>query len=67
MVRFLNEQDKMDVVQKGIYYSDSKPFLVKPWTLEMNINIEALTSLPTWVQFPALHIKYWGLDSSSKI
>ena len=57
----------MDVIQKGIYYLDGKPFLVKPWTPKMNINTEALTSPPLWVQFPDLDIRYWGLDSLSKI
>ncbi|KAJ8421553.1 hypothetical protein Cgig2_004598 [Carnegiea gigantea] len=44
MVRFLNEQDKLEVMQKGLYYFDNKPFL-----------------------FLELDIKYWGLDSLSKI
>jgi len=33
----------------------------------MEINTEAITSLPIWVRFPELDIKYWGLHSLSKI
>ncbi|KAJ8420548.1 hypothetical protein Cgig2_032656 [Carnegiea gigantea] len=33
----------------------------------MEINTDAITSLPIWVQFPELDIKYWGLQSLSKL
>ncbi|KAJ8420146.1 hypothetical protein Cgig2_024525 [Carnegiea gigantea] len=33
----------------------------------MNISIEDIASLPVWVQFPNLDIKYWSLDSLSKL
>ena len=33
----------------------------------MEINTEAISSLPIWVRFPELDIKYWGLQSLSKI
>ena len=33
----------------------------------MNINAEDITSLPIWVQFPDLDIKYWSVDSLSKL
>ena len=33
----------------------------------MDINTETLASLPIWVRFQDLDIKYWGLDSLSKI
>ncbi|KAJ8427400.1 hypothetical protein Cgig2_027950 [Carnegiea gigantea] len=59
MVRFLNEKDKLEVIHKGLYYFDNKPFLVKQWNPELNINTNSLTSLPVWVQFPELDIKYW--------
>ena len=59
----------MEVVQKGIYYFDRKPFVAKPWNEEMEINTVKIFSLPVWVQLPGLYIKYWGggADSLSKI
>jgi len=33
----------------------------------MDLNTEVIKSLPLWVQFPNLDIKYWGLESFSKI
>ncbi|KAJ8423089.1 hypothetical protein Cgig2_023116 [Carnegiea gigantea] len=67
LVRFGNLQDKMAVEKRGVYYFDSKPLLVKGWNLEMDLNTKAIKSLPLWVQFPNLDIKYWGFESLSKI
>ena len=67
IVHFNSLVYQLTVVQKGVYYFDNKPLLVKPWIPEMDINIEAITSLPIWVRFLDLDIKYWGLASLSKL
>jgi len=67
LVRFKHLSDQSIVVQKGVYFFDNKPFLVKPWNEEMDISTETLVSLPVWVRFMELDNKYWGLDSLSKI
>ncbi|KAJ8421928.1 hypothetical protein Cgig2_033668 [Carnegiea gigantea] len=46
IVRFNNLDDQLTVVKRGVYYFDNKPLLVKPWNPEMDINTEAITSLP---------------------
>ena len=33
----------------------------------MDLNTEEIKSLPLWVQFPNVDIKFWGLESLSKI
>ncbi|KAJ8423185.1 LOW QUALITY PROTEIN: hypothetical protein Cgig2_026633 [Carnegiea gigantea] len=57
LVRFGN------IGEKGVYYFDSKPFIVKGWNPEMDMQTESIISLPLWVQLPALD----GADSLSKI
>ena len=57
----------MKVSQKGVYHFDQKPFIVKAWALEMEININAIASLSIWIQLLELVVKYWGLQSLSKI
>ncbi|KAJ8435288.1 hypothetical protein Cgig2_030043 [Carnegiea gigantea] len=37
------------------------------WNEDLSMDISALHTLPLWVQFPELDIKYWGLDSLSKL
>ncbi|KAJ8450604.1 hypothetical protein Cgig2_020241 [Carnegiea gigantea] len=67
LVRFEKEQDKLQVTQWGIYFFDSKPFVVKPWNENMEMNLEVMHSIPLWVQFPELDIRYWGTNSLSKL
>ena len=41
--------------------------VVKPWNPEMEINTAEIKSLTIWVQFHGLDVKYWGMESLSKI
>ncbi|KAJ8436173.1 hypothetical protein Cgig2_034201 [Carnegiea gigantea] len=59
--------DKQTVEKRGVYFVDSKPFFVKGWNPEMDVHTETIQSLPLWVQFPDLDVKYWGTESLSKL
>ena len=67
LVRFQNKDDRDQVIKKGIYHFDSKPFWVKAWNPNPNLCTEILTSLPIWIRLPDLDLKYWGITSLSKI
>ncbi|KAJ8420785.1 hypothetical protein Cgig2_030493 [Carnegiea gigantea] len=67
LVRLVNLQDKLAVQKRGFYFFDKKPLFVKGWTPTMDLQMEAIKSLPLWIQLPALDIKYWGIESLSKI
>ena len=67
LVRFGNIQDQIEVVRKGIYFFDSKPFIVRSWNPDMDLHTDKISSLPLWIQLPALDVKYWGADSLGKI
>ncbi|KAJ8421390.1 hypothetical protein Cgig2_031915 [Carnegiea gigantea] len=67
LIRFHNMTDQAAVVQRGVYFFDNKSFIVKPWREDLNLNIENLATLPVWVRFPYLEVKYWGPDSLSKL
>ncbi|KAJ8419756.1 hypothetical protein Cgig2_022413 [Carnegiea gigantea] len=67
LVRFKTIHDKEAVLSKGIYYFNQKPFIVKAWNEHLEINTSSINSLPIWVQFPELDVKYWGVDSLSKL
>ncbi|KAJ8433398.1 LOW QUALITY PROTEIN: hypothetical protein Cgig2_028998 [Carnegiea gigantea] len=58
IVRFATDQDKLEVTHWGIYFFDNKPFV---------LNVDSIPSLPLWVQFLELDIRYWGCDSLSKL
>ena len=50
-----------------MFYFDNRPMIVKPWNQEMDLGTESITSLPIWVRFMELDIKYWGMASLSKL
>ncbi|KAJ8430087.1 hypothetical protein Cgig2_006539 [Carnegiea gigantea] len=56
VVWFQHIHEQTAVLQRGVYYFDNKPFLVKPWNEEMDLHTESLVSLPIW-----------GLESLSKL
>ena len=67
VVCFGNLQDRKMVKRRGICYFDSQPFFVKGWNPEMDMHTEEIKSLPLWVQFPDLDVRYWGTESLSKM
>jgi len=50
-----------------MFFFDKKPLLVKGWNADMDLQTDTITSLPVWVQFPYLDLKYWGMKNLSKI
>lgn len=67
LVRFDSIEDKDRVLSHGFYYFNRKPFIVKGWNPDLDLNTDSLTSIPLWIQLPELDIKYWGVSSLSKI
>jgi len=49
LVRFGAMADKDEVLKKGIYYFDHKPFIVKAWSENLDLDTDTIRSLPIWV------------------
>ena len=67
LVRFVHLTDKIIVEKRGFYFFGNKPFVVKGWNADLELNIDHMKTLPLWVRLPNLELKYWGLSSLSKI
>lgn len=67
LVRFKHIHDKKAVEKKGFYLFDNKPFVVKGWNANLEMNNDNLHSLPLWIRRPNQELKYWGKSSLSKI
>ena len=46
MVQFGNLYDKLAAEQQGFFFFDKNPLLVKGWTPSIDLQKEAITSLP---------------------
>lgn len=42
-----------------IIFFDSKPLILKPWTVHMDMEKEEVKFVPMWIQL-RLNFKYWG-------
>ncbi|VFQ93364.1 unnamed protein product [Cuscuta campestris] len=67
IVTFNREDDMKEVTKRRYYYFDNKPVFVQQWKPGKKINVEDLTDVPIWVQFPDLDVKYWSLSGLSKL
>ena len=65
LVRFLT-MDMRDKVTSGHFFFESKPMVVKPWSVDMDMEKEEIKSVPIWIQL-SLNFKYWGEKSLFKI
>jgi len=67
LVCFVSYQDKITAESRGFYFFENKPFVVKGWNPELEMNTENWKSIPLWIRLPNLKLKYWGILSLSKI
>lgn len=67
IVRFDTKIEKNEVIQDGIYHFDSKPFIVKAWSPDMEFTRVKLLTLPIWVKMPGLDFKYWSPKGLNEI
>lgn len=65
LVRF-HTMDMRDKVLTGHFFFDGKPLIMKPWSVDMDMEKEEIRSVPIWIQLK-LNIKYWGEKALFKI
>lgn len=67
LVRFAQLEHQLEVVSKGVFYFAQKPFIVKPWNEDWELDTDDIDSLPIWIQLPGLDLKFWNKSCLSKI
>ncbi|KAL9241240.1 hypothetical protein vseg_015371 [Gypsophila vaccaria] len=51
---------KDKLLQSGYYLFDNKPLIVKAWTKDLEMRKTDVKSVPAWIQFHQLLLKFWG-------
>jgi hypothetical protein len=49
------------------FYDGSKPFILKPWSRDLSLEIKELKSAPIWIKLPNLRLHLWSPEALSKI
>lgn len=62
LVRFGEGTSRDTVIQRGVPTFDEKPVVIVPWQEDMELRAD-VHSIPVWVQFPALPLKYWSSEN----
>ena len=65
LVRFMTMEAR-DKMLTGHYFFDKKPLIVRPWSVDMDIEKEEVQVIPIWIQL-RLNFKYWGEKALFKI
>ncbi|KAL9236877.1 hypothetical protein vseg_011497 [Gypsophila vaccaria] len=60
LVRFHSIEMKDKVLQSGYYLFDNKSLIVKGGTKDIELKAEKVKTVPVWVQFHDLPVKFWG-------
>lgn len=64
-MKSLESRDKKNE-SNGVLF-DNKPFVIKPWTPEMSLDKNSLSSMPVSIQLPKLKVEYRSECSLRKI
>lgn len=67
MVRFRSVDEREKAIKACHILYDRKPVIVKIWSPKLDISVESVNVLPTWIQFPGIPLKYWGQSSLHKM
>ncbi|XP_016441540.1 uncharacterized protein LOC107767132 [Nicotiana tabacum] len=65
--KFDNEEGKEAILKQGPYIFNYRPFIIKQWDPEFQMNKEPTQLVPIWVMFPNLPIQFWAPPNLGRI
>ncbi|KAL2923996.1 hypothetical protein RDABS01_015487 [Bienertia sinuspersici] len=66
LVRFNSMENRDKVMNMDRLFFDSKPVVLKPWHLDIDVTQDEIKRIPIWVHME-LNFKYWGAKCLEKI
>ncbi|KAL2938255.1 LINE-1 retrotransposable element ORF2 protein [Bienertia sinuspersici] len=67
LVRFNSVEQREQIWNDEPKFFDSKPVIMKKWDPDMELHKETIKTVPIWIRFPKLELKYWGHRSLHKL
>ena len=55
------------VLQTGPWLFDGRLIILKQWSTDSGLDRDLLSSVPVWIRFPNLHLKFWSQNNLSKL
>ncbi|KAK9750638.1 hypothetical protein RND81_02G209900 [Saponaria officinalis] len=67
IVRFKDEESKNRALASEFLMFDSKRVIIQPWTPGCSLVKKSCLTLPIWVKFRGLDLKFWGANCLAKL
>ncbi|XP_020255402.1 uncharacterized protein LOC109832461 [Asparagus officinalis] len=64
---FQSEKHMKDIFEAGPWFFGSRPLVLKPWSIDTDLDKIQDFSYPLWVQFPNLKLNLWSSTGISKV
>ncbi|XP_020264066.1 uncharacterized protein LOC109839998 [Asparagus officinalis] len=64
---FQTEKQMRDVLEAGPWFFGSRPLMLKPWSIDTDLENLQDFYYPMWVQFPNLRLNLWSSTGISKV
>ena len=60
VVEFRDMESRIEVMDIGPWSFDNKPIIVKPWSVEANLEKQNMVEVPVWIRFLGLKLHLWS-------
>lgn len=67
LMRFQDQDSRSLACDMNRILFDKKPFIVRQWVPSISYEKYTLSSVPIWVRFPSLDVRYLGVFSLTEI
>ncbi|XP_020259065.1 uncharacterized protein LOC109835503 [Asparagus officinalis] len=67
LFKFKNIEDMRKILENGHWFFGSRPILLKPWTIDEELEKRTESVYPIWIQLTGLRLNLWNKKSISKI
>ncbi|XP_020266342.1 uncharacterized protein LOC109841815 [Asparagus officinalis] len=64
---FQHESNMREILEAGPWFFGARPLVLKPWTIDTDIEKIQDQKYPIWVQFPNLRLNLWSSIGISKV
>ena len=65
--KFGSKEECTRVLQTGPWLFDGRLIILKQWRPEIGLERDLHSSVPIWIRFPYLHLKFWSQSILSKL
>ncbi|XP_077226474.1 uncharacterized protein LOC143888948 [Tasmannia lanceolata] len=67
LFKFSLEEDFLKVLEAPITTYGGRPLILQKWSPECSLEKRKLSSIPIWIRFPELHLKFWTPSGLGKL